>query len=36
VAIGGTAFVNTANVAINAGRTSLHEFKHTIEQIAAA
>jgi len=36
VAIAGTAFVNTANVAINAGRTSLHEFKHTIEQIAKA
>lgn len=36
VAIAGTAFVNTANVAINAGRTSLHEFKHTIEQIAEA
>mgnify|MGYP003646026872 CR=1 FL=1 len=36
VAIGGTAFVNTANVAINVGRTSLHEFKHTIEQIAKA
>ena len=36
VAIGGTAFVNTGSVAINVGRTSLHEFKHTIEQIAAA
>jgi hypothetical protein len=36
VAIAGTAFVNTANVAINVGRTSLHEFKHTIEQIAKA
>lgn len=36
VAVGGTGFVNTANVAINAGRTSLHEFKHTIEQIAEA
>ena len=36
VAVGGTAFVNTANVAINVSRTSLHEFKHTIEQIAAA
>ena len=36
VAVGGTAFVNTANVAINVSRTSLHEFKHTIEQIAKA
>ena len=36
VAVGGTAFVNTSNAAINIGRTSLHEFKHTIEQIAAA
>lgn len=36
VAIGGTAFVNTANVGINTAKTSLHEFKHTIEQIAAA
>ena len=36
VAVGGTAFVNTANVAINVSRTSLHEFKHTIEQIARA
>jgi len=34
VAIAGSGFVNTANVAINVGRTSLHEFKHTIEQIA--
>ena len=36
VAVGGTGFVNTANVAINISRTSLHEFKHTIEQIARA
>lgn len=36
VAINGTAFVNTGSVAINVGRTSLHEFKHTIEQIAKA
>jgi hypothetical protein len=36
VAVGGTAFVNTANVGINISRTSLHEFKHTIEQIARA
>jgi hypothetical protein len=36
VAVGGTAFVNTASVAINVSRTSLHEFKHTIEQIARA
>lgn len=36
VAIAGTAFVNTGSVAINVGRTSLHEFKHTIEQIAKA
>lgn len=35
VAIGGTAFVNTAGD-VNALRTSLHEFKHTVEQIAAA
>jgi hypothetical protein len=36
VAVGGTGFVNTANVGINISRTSLHEFKHTIEQIARA
>lgn len=36
LAIGQTAFVNTANVDINAARTSLHEFKHTVEQIALA
>jgi len=36
VAIAGTGFVNTGSVAINVGRTSLHEFKHTIEQIAKA
>jgi len=36
VAIGGVAFVNTANVEVNAARTSLHEFKHTVEQIARA
>jgi hypothetical protein len=36
VAVGGTAFVNTANVGINISRTSLHEFKHRIEQIARA
>jgi len=35
VAIGGAAFVNTGSVDINAARTSLHEFHHTIEQIAA-
>ena len=34
-AIGGTAFVNTATD-VNVMRTSLHEFKHTVEQIAAA
>jgi len=34
VAVGGTAFVNTANVVTNVGRVSLHELKHTIEQIA--
>jgi hypothetical protein len=36
LAIGKAAFVNTANVEINAARTSLHEFKHTVEQIAKA
>ena len=36
VALGGRAFVNTANVDINTTRTSLHEFKHTVEQIARA
>ncbi len=35
-ALGGTAFVNTASPQINIGKTSLHEFKHTVEQIAAA
>lgn len=35
LAIGGTAFVNTATD-VNVMRTSLHEFKHTVEQIAAA
>jgi hypothetical protein len=34
VAIGGAAFVNTANVDVNVARTSLHEFHHTVEQIA--
>ena len=34
VAVGGTAFVNTANVFTNVGKVSLHELKHTIEQIA--
>lgn len=36
IAIGKVAFVNTANVDVNVARTSLHEFKHTVEQIAAA
>ena len=35
VAIGGTGFVNTAGD-VNVLRTGLHEFKHTVEQIAAA
>lgn len=35
-ALGGTAFVNTASPSINIGKTSLHEFKHTVEQIAEA
>jgi hypothetical protein len=35
-ALGGTAFVNTASPSINVAKTSLHEFKHTVEQIAAA
>jgi hypothetical protein len=35
-ALGGTAFVNTASPQINVGKTSLHEFKHTVEQIAEA
>jgi len=35
VAIGGTAFVNTSGD-VNVLRTGLHEFKHTVEQIAAA
>jgi hypothetical protein len=34
-ALGGTAFVNTSTD-VNVARTSLHEFKHTVEQIAAA
>ena len=34
VAIGGTAFINTANVDTNVARTGLHEFHHTIEQLA--
>jgi hypothetical protein len=34
VAVGGTAFVNTANVVTNISMVSLHELKHTIEQIA--
>jgi hypothetical protein len=32
----GTAFVNVANVPMNVTRTTLHEFKHTVEQIAKA
>jgi hypothetical protein len=36
LALGGRAFVNTANVDINVTRTSLHEFKHRVEQIALA
>jgi len=32
----GTAFVNVANVPMNITRTTLHEFKHTVEQIAQA
>jgi hypothetical protein len=35
-ALAGTAFVNTASPDINVGKTSLHEFKHTVEQIAEA
>ena len=35
-ALGGTAFVNTASPQINVANTSLHEFKHTVEQIAEA
>ena len=34
LAIGGVGFVNTYQPAVNVGRTSLHEFKHTVEQIA--
>ena len=34
-ALGATAFVNTSTD-VNVMRTSLHEFKHTVEQIAAA
>ena len=32
----GTAFVNLANIDVNVGRTSLHEFRHVVERIAAA
>ncbi|CAB4158880.1 hypothetical protein UFOVP713_31 [uncultured Caudovirales phage] len=35
-ALGGTAFVNTALPDFNIANTSLHEFKHTVEQIAEA
>jgi hypothetical protein len=35
LAVGGAAFVNTV-ADVNVMRTSLHEFKHTVEQIAAA
>ena len=35
-ALGGTAFVNTASPDVNVAKTSLHEFKHTVEQIAEA
>lgn len=35
-ALGGTAFVNTASPSVNVAKTSLHEFKHTVEQIAEA
>jgi hypothetical protein len=35
-ALGGTAFVNTASPDVNVANTSLHEFKHTVEQIAEA
>jgi len=35
-ALGGVAFVNTYNPDFNVANTSLHEFKHTIEQIAEA
>jgi hypothetical protein len=35
-ALGGVAFVNTYNPDFNIANTSLHEFKHTIEQIAEA
>jgi orotate phosphoribosyltransferase-like protein len=31
----GTAFVNLASIEVNIGRTSLHEFRHIIEKIAA-
>ena len=36
LALSGRAFVNTANVDINTTRTTLHELKHTVEQIALA
>ena len=35
-ALGGTGFVNTSAPIINVAKTSLHEFKHTVEQIAEA
>jgi hypothetical protein len=35
-ALGGTAFINTASPTVNVLRTSLHEFKHRVEQIAEA
>ena len=34
IAIGRVAFVNTGSVDVNIGRTALHEFHHTVEQIA--
>lgn len=36
VAIDGAAFVNTAAPTISTAKTSLHEFKHTVEQLAKA
>jgi hypothetical protein len=35
LAIGGAAFINTANVDTNVARTGLHEFHHTVEQLAS-
>ena len=35
LAIGGAAFINTANVDTNIARTGLHEFHHTVEQLAS-